>query len=154
MEVSGKTIRFPNTLWVQHGGVKVKNEGGLVALEGIDEDSYLKIFNHFGRVLKLYTFENDQWVDAATGAAPTTLDESVAGHVAATQHKSSMKQAAAKAGRPRTAAKKKPAAKPAARKSTTSRTTKSTRPKTTAKKPAGKPAAKGKSNPAKPKAKA
>ena len=57
MEVSGKTIKFSNTLWVQHGGVRVKNEKETVLVEGVDDESYLKIFNHFGRVLRLYTFE-------------------------------------------------------------------------------------------------
>jgi hypothetical protein len=115
MEVAGKTIRFSNTLWVQHGGVKVENQGDAVVVEGVDEDSYLKVFNHFGRVLKLYTFENGEWVDAATGSAPALLDDSLAGHVAATTHVSSLapsrapKKAAPAAGRKKTAATRKPA---------------------------------------------
>ena len=94
MEVSGKTIKFSNTLWVQHGGVRVKNEKDTVLVEGVDDESYLKIFNHFGRVLRLYSFEEGQWVDSATGATPTTLDESLAGQVPATKHASSAKPAA------------------------------------------------------------
>lgn len=108
-------IRFPNTLWVQLGGVKVKNEDGSVAIEGVDEDSYLKVFNHFGRVLRLYTFENDQWVDSATGVAPIALDEKAAGQVAATHHRSSTKPAAAKSTRKKPAVRKKSSAKPAAK---------------------------------------
>ena len=110
MEISGKTIRFPDTLWVQHGGVNVKHEEGAVAVAGVDEDSYLKVFNHFGRVLKLYTFEDGQWVDSATGAAPMALDESLAGHVPAAP-----KPAAAKATKAqKTPLKKKPAGKASA----------------------------------------
>ncbi len=83
MKVENKKLRFSNTLWVQHGGVKVKREGDAVVLEAVDEESYLKVFNHFGRVLKLYTYETDsnQWIDSATGAAPRQLDESLAGRV-------------------------------------------------------------------------
>lgn len=91
MEISGKTIVFSNTLWVQHGGVRVKNEKESVLVEGVDDDSYLKVFNHFGRVLRLYTFEEGQWVDSATGAAPTAMDESLAGQVPATKHTSTVK---------------------------------------------------------------
>lgn len=117
MDAAGKTIRFPNTLWVQHGGVKVENQGDAVVVEGVDEDSYLKVFNHFGRVLKLYTFENGKWVDPDTGSAPAVLDDSLAGHVAATTHVSSLapsrgtKKAAPAAAGKKTAARRKPAAK-------------------------------------------
>ena len=127
MEVAGKTIRFSNTLWVQHGGVKVENQGDAVAVEGVDEDSYLKVFNHFGRVLKLYMFENGEWVDSATGSAPAVLDDSLAGHVAATTHVSSLapsrapKKAAPAAGRKKTAAARKPAAKSGKAKATSAK---------------------------------
>lgn len=121
MEVSGKTIKFSNTLWVQHGGVRVKNENKSVFVEGVDDESYLKVFNHFGRVLRLYTFEGGQWVDSATGATPTTLDESLAGQVPAAKHASTVKAAAKPAvggARRKAAGKKKATAKTTAKTAT------------------------------------
>ena len=81
MEFEKKKIRFANTLWVQYGDVRVKNEKETVVIEGVGEASYLKVFNHFGRVLKLFTFENGQWTDEDTGAPAAPLEESLAGHV-------------------------------------------------------------------------
>ncbi len=103
MQVEGKKLRFGNTLWVQHGGAKVSQQNDTVLVEGIDEDSYLKIFNNFGRVLKLYTFEPEagRWIDSATGAAPAPLDETLAGHVPPPAAKAP-RRAATKPRKPRT----------------------------------------------------
>jgi hypothetical protein len=83
MEVKGKKLQFARTLWVQFGGVKAHEGKDTVSIEGVDDESYLKVFNHFGRVHKLFTFEDGKWIDTDTGAEPTGLDESLAGHVAA-----------------------------------------------------------------------
>ncbi len=154
MEVSGKTIKFSNTLWVQHGGVRVKNEKETVLVEGVDDESYLKVFNHFGRVLRLYTFEDGQWVDSATGSTPTALDESLAGLVPATQHASTAKPAAGKGARAKSTGKTKAAAKtPAAKKPGAGKAAAKGKPSSTGKAAArgkapstGKAAAKGKAS--------
>jgi hypothetical protein len=83
MQVHDKTISIDRSVWMQHGGVDVQERGGQIALTGRDDDSYLKVFNHFGRVLKLYTFEDGRWVDADTGVAAQPFDDSQAGHLPA-----------------------------------------------------------------------
>jgi hypothetical protein len=83
MQVSGKTLTFDRTLWVQYDGVDVQASGSQVAITGRDEESYLKVLNHFGRVLKLYTFEDGRWVDADTGGAAQPFDETQAGRLTA-----------------------------------------------------------------------
>ncbi|MDH4246715.1 MAG: hypothetical protein OEW39_02735 [Deltaproteobacteria bacterium] len=81
MKVSGRTLEFDGSLWVQHAGVTVERHGGTVAVTATDEEAYLKVFNHFGRLLKLYTFEGGRWVDTDTGGDPLPLDEFEAGHL-------------------------------------------------------------------------
>ena len=83
MQVSGKTLTFDRTLWVQYDGVDVQASGSQVAITGRDEASYLKVLNHFGRVLKLYTFEDGRWVDADTGGVAQPFDETQAGRLTA-----------------------------------------------------------------------
>jgi hypothetical protein len=85
MQVHDKTISIDRSVWMQHGGVDVQERGGQIALTGRDDDSYLKVFNHFGRVLKLYTFEDGRWVDADTGVAAQPFDDSQAGHLPAAE---------------------------------------------------------------------
>lgn len=77
----GKQLRLETTLWLQHGNVKIKVDGDFNLLEGENEDAYVKILNHFGRVLKLFTFENGVWEDAETGLPPTGFDASLAGRL-------------------------------------------------------------------------
>lgn len=122
MEVADKTLAFDRGLWVQYGGVDVAEDGARIVVTGRDEDSYLKVFNHFGRVLKLYTFEAGRWVDADTGMAPQPLDEAQAGHLPATgappkpparAGKTGAKAAPAKAQAKRTTAKRTTAKAPA-----------------------------------------
>ncbi len=129
LEAKGKKLRYSKTLWADYGGVRAKEEKDVVSVEGVDEDSYVKILNHFGRVLKLYTFENGEWLDLETGAAPATLDESQAGRVEASAAPAPHTKVPAKPAR--TAASKKndakkstgPRAKPAgASKTKTSKT--------------------------------
>lgn len=81
MEVKERTLLLGSTVWVQHGGVDAEVRGDRLALTGRDDDSYVKVLNHFGRVLKLYTFEGGRWVDADTGGPAQPFDESQAGHV-------------------------------------------------------------------------
>ena len=81
MEIEGKEIRFAHDLWVQYGGVRVAEKGQRMQVEGVDEESYLKVLNHFGRVLKLFTFEGGQWVDADTGLPARGVDEAQAGRI-------------------------------------------------------------------------
>jgi hypothetical protein len=81
MQVRDKTIAFARGLWVQFGGVDVAERGDALAVTGRDDESYLKVLNHFGRVLKLYTFEDGRWVDAETGMAALPFDESQAGRL-------------------------------------------------------------------------
>lgn len=154
MKVTGKTIQIPNTLWVQHGGVNIKNKGEEVILEAVDEDSYLKVFNHFGRVLKLYIYDGKQWVDSSTGSAPIALDESRAGRVPPAPHTSrdetaGKKETPAKANsRAKSAAKSKSSATAPAKKTGTKKVAAGTAKSTgkdasaTRHKSAAKPAAK------------
>jgi hypothetical protein len=142
MQVEGSKLKFEKTLWVQFEGVDTSEEGDLLVVQGRSDDSYVKVFNQFGRLLKLFTFSNGRWVDSETNAEPANLDMSQAGRLP-------MRPAAVAAPKPGTRAKaarsKRPAAKKAVRK---------TKAKAKAKKSA-KPAskAKGKSMVMKKKAK-
>jgi hypothetical protein len=143
MKVNGNTLTIGTTLWVQHGGVEVEERGGERVLRAEEEDAYVKVLNHFGRVLKLYTFEGGRWVDADTGAAAQPFDESQAGRLPAAETapaaparrqatpaqkraakravpatKPVAKRAAPAKGRARTAPPAKGAAKPSARRGT------------------------------------
>jgi hypothetical protein len=83
MQVDGKTLAFDKSLWVQYGGVDVEERDGLCRVTGREEEGYLKVFNHFGRLLKLYTFEDGLWTDVDTGGAPLPFDESQTGRLPA-----------------------------------------------------------------------
>ena len=137
MKVSDKTLAFDKHLWVQFDGVDVKETGGEVKLTARDEEAYLKVFNHFGRVLKLFIFENGQWVDSDTGLAAKPFDELQAGRLpeappGATRIKAGGKKAA-KSKAPKKKAAKKPAAiKAAAPKKAKATATKATATKATA----------------------
>ena len=131
-----KQLRLPDTLWVQYGEVKMVHEGEEIVFTGKNDDAYLKVLNHFGRVLKLFTHESGQWEDADTGGAPTGFDLALAGRLPAAPHLEDTGKAAGK-----TTAK--------------SKAKSSTKKMTAAKKPAGKAAAKsGKSTTPKTGAKA
>ena len=127
-----KQLRLPDTIWVQYGEVTISHQGDEILVKGNNQDAYLKVLNHFGRVLKLYTHENGEWEDADTGGAPTGFDMTLAGRLPAPPH---IEPDAAK----KPAAQKPPAKKPAAKKPPAK---KATTRKVVAKKP-GKPAAKG-----------
>ncbi len=137
MKIDGKKIRFAKELWVQTGGVKTVESGSERIVEGIDEDSYVKVLNHFGRAVKLFTFEDGRWMDSETGLESTGFDERIAGRVpvgtvlpesprpsrgdaaqSAGKAKKSAARAAAKpkAGTTATSAKKAPAKKSPAKK--------------------------------------
>ncbi len=137
MKIDGKRIRFAKELWVQTGGVKIVESGSERIVEGIDEDSYVKVLNHFGRAVKLFTFEDGRWMDSETGLESTGFDERIAGRVPvgtvlpksaqpdrgdATQSTGKAKKGAAraaaqpKAGTTATSAKKAPAKKSPAKK--------------------------------------
>ena len=144
MQVAGSKLKFEKTLWVQFEGVDTSEEGGLLVVQGRSDDSYVKVFNQFGRLLKLFTFSNGRWVDSETNAEPTNLDLSQAGRLP-------MHPAASAAPTPGTRAKAAPKKRPAA-------AAKAARVKTKAKRPAKKSAkpvskAKGKSMVMKKKAK-
>ena len=81
MQIEGKTLSFDKSLWVQFGGVDIEERGEQIAVTGQDEESYLKVFNHFGRLLKLYTFENGNWLDADTALPAQPFDDSRAGRL-------------------------------------------------------------------------
>ena len=81
MKIDGKRIRFAKELWVQTGGVKTVESSSERIVEGIDENSYVKVLNHFGRALKLFTFEDGRWMDSETGLESTGFDERIAGRV-------------------------------------------------------------------------
>ena len=81
MDTDAKQLHFPKSLWVEHRGVRVSERAGTVTIEGVDEDSTLKVFNAFGRVLKLYTFEGGRWIDVDTGGPPGPLDDREAGRL-------------------------------------------------------------------------
>ena len=81
MKASGRVLEFDSSLWVRHAGVAVERRGDTLAVTATDDEAYLKVFNHFGRLLKVYTFEDGHWVDADTGSEPLPLDESEAGHL-------------------------------------------------------------------------
>ncbi len=81
MQIEGKTLSFDKSLWVQFGGVDIEERGEQIAVTGQDEESYLKVFNHFGRLLKLYTFETGNWLDADTALPAQPFDDSRAGRL-------------------------------------------------------------------------
>jgi hypothetical protein len=114
MQADGKKLKFSKTLWVQYEGVDTSEEGDQVCLEGRGEDSYVKVFNQYGRLLKLYTFSGGHWTDSETGQAPAGFDETQAGHLSAPAP--AMATAKAPAKKPaKKAPAKKPAKKPAAK---------------------------------------
>ena len=81
MQVEGSKLKFEKTLWVQFEGVDTSEEGDLLVVQGRTDDSYVKVFNQFGRLLKLFTFSNGRWVDSETNAEPANLDLSQAGRL-------------------------------------------------------------------------
>lgn len=126
MKIEEKTIDLDARLWVEYDGVDVKTAKGRMSLTGRDEDAYLKVFNHFGRLYKLFLFEDGHWVDSETGAAPRPFDEEQAGHLPSAPPagkagrapgKTAKTTTAKKKGNPAktTAAKKQTAKQPAAR---------------------------------------
>jgi cell division septation protein DedD len=135
MQVSGKTLTFDRTLWVQYDGVAVQASDSQIAITGRDEASYLKVLNHFGRVLKLYTFEDGRWLDADTGGVAQPFDETQAGRLTAAAPPPGTTPAA-----DRPAPRKPRQTRPAAQPSAGSRAKAGAKPPT---RPAAKPAAKG-----------
>ena len=119
MKVSDKTLAFDKNLWVQFDGVDVKETCGEVKLTARDGEAYLKVFNHFGRVLKLFIFEDGQWVDSDTGLAARPFDETQAGHLPEAAPGMTKNKAAKKK-----AVKNKAAKKPAKKKSAAAKKTK------------------------------
>ena len=138
-----KYLAFDKNLWVQFEGVRVKEAGGEIKLTARDDEAYLKVFNHFGRVLKLFLFEDGKWVDSDTGLAAKPFDESQAGHLPdappGTKTKKPVKKTTVK-----TKAAKKPAAekktKAAEQKATAKNTAKATAKKAKTPPTAGKKA--------------
>ena len=108
MKVSDKTLAFAKNLWVQFDGVDAKETGGELKLTARDGEAYLKVFNHFGRLLKLYTFEDGKWMDSETGLAARPFDETQAGHLpeaapGMTRNKTARKKAPKKPAAPKKA---------------------------------------------------
>jgi hypothetical protein len=103
MQVDGNRLKFDKTLWVQYEGVDSAEEGDQLVVTARSDDAYVKVFNQFGRLLKLYTFSNSHWIDSETGTEPAGFDERQAGRLTA-------QPAAAPAARKPAAKKKKAAA--------------------------------------------
>lgn len=118
MEVRGTEITIGSHIWVQYDGVKVQRQKNTLILTGQDDDSYLKVFNHFGRLLKLYTFEGGRWVDAETGMDALPFDETQAGelpHATVSQSaQAPAKNGAEPGGKPKPPAAAKPKSTPKA----------------------------------------
>ena len=111
MKAEGKKLVLDRRLWVHYDGVSVKESGDDLVLTANDEEAWLKVLNHFGRVHKLFTFEEGNWVDAETGLPPESLDEAQAGHLPKRQVvKAEPKKAVPKKAAPNKANPKKPAA--------------------------------------------
>ena len=110
MKVSDKTLAFDKHLWVQFDGVDIKETGSEVKLTARDEEAYLKVFNHFGRLLKLFIFEDGKWVDSETGLAARPFDEAQAGHLPEAAPGAVKKKGAAKNKTAKSKAAEKPAA--------------------------------------------
>ena len=132
MKISDKTLAFDKHLWVRFDGVDVKETGGEVKLTARDEEAYLKVFNHFGRVLKLFIFENGQWVDSDTGLAAKPFDELQAGRLPEAPPGATRIKAGGKKAAKSKAPKKKAAKKPAAIKAAAPKKAKATATKATA----------------------
>ena len=66
MKIDDKRVTFSKSLNVKFEGEIVDESDTHLTIEGIGEDSYLKIFNPFRGVAKLLLFENERWVDAET----------------------------------------------------------------------------------------
>ena len=132
MKISDKTLAFDKHLWVQFDGVDMKETGGEIKLTAKDEEAYLKVFNHFGRVLKLFIFENGQWVDSDTGLAAKPFDELQAGRLPEAPPGATRIKAGGKKAAKSKAPKKKAAKKPAAIKAAAPKKAKATATKATA----------------------
>jgi hypothetical protein len=104
MQVDGSKLKFDKTLWVQYEGVDSAEEGDQLVVTARSDDAYVKVFNQFGRLLKLYTFANGHWIDSETGTEPAGFDERQAGRLTA------QPAAAPAARKPAAKAKKKKAA--------------------------------------------
>lgn len=102
MQVDGKTLLIGKDVWAQHGGVDVAVRGNRIAYTAHGDEPYVKVLNHFGRVLKLYTFEDGRWVDADTGVTAQPFDESQAGRLPETARpaKTAAKSTAKRAAKP------------------------------------------------------
>jgi hypothetical protein len=111
MQVDGNKLKFDKTLWVQYEGVESAEEGDQLVVTARSDDAYVKVFNQFGRLLKLYTFSNGRWIDSETGAEPASFDEKQAGRITA------QPAAAPAARKPAAAVKKRKKAAAAARRS-------------------------------------
>lgn len=84
MKVEGDTLVLGRHVWVQHGGVAVEARADTLALspaDGAEDAPWVKVLNPFGRVLRLYTYEDGRWQDAGTGGAPQPFEESEAGRL-------------------------------------------------------------------------
>jgi len=79
MKIEEKRLTFPKSLKVKYDGKIVDESKTHITLEGVGEDSYLKIFNPFRGVARLFLFENNVWVDAETSSAVSNFDFSSLG---------------------------------------------------------------------------
>jgi len=79
MEINEKRVTFPRSLTVKYEGKIIEESDTHITIEGVGDDSYIKIFNPFRGLAKLLLFENECWVDAETSHSMSNFDFSSLG---------------------------------------------------------------------------
>ena len=69
MKIEGNRITFSKKLEVKFSGNFIEENEEQITLEGVDEDSYLKIYSPFRGIAQLLLFENGKWLDAESGVS-------------------------------------------------------------------------------------
>ncbi len=69
MKIEGNRITFSKKLEVKFSGNVIEENEEQITLEGVDEDSYLKIYSPFRGIAQLLLFENGKWLDAESGVS-------------------------------------------------------------------------------------
>ena len=69
MKIEGNRITYSKKLEVKFSANVIEENEEQVTLEGVDEDSYLKIYSPFRGIARLLLFENGKWFDAESGVS-------------------------------------------------------------------------------------
>ena len=69
MKIEGKRVTFSKKPDVKYSGNLIQTTEDQITLEGVDEDSYIKIYSPFRGIAQLLLFENGKWIDAQSGSS-------------------------------------------------------------------------------------